>query len=144
MEELQKYKAVFDQFDTSGDNKISQSELKAAMAQLGHHPTDDVLEMAMEELDQDKSGFLNFPEFMEFCQMQPPQGEDPCAKYRQAFEALDTDGSGYIGVDELRVIFESTGAKVSERMLQRIAVKLGGDDGRINFEEFVTLMQSQA
>ncbi|CAH1244835.1 CALM1 [Branchiostoma lanceolatum] len=141
MEELQKYKAVFDQFDTSGDKKIGKDELKAAMAQMGHHPSDEVIDMAFEELDKDQSGFLNFPEFMEFCQMQPPP--DSGAGFRQAFQELDTDGSGYIGVDELREIFKRTGAKISEPMLQKVAAKLGGEDGRISFEEFVSMMQPQ-
>ncbi|XP_078694191.1 uncharacterized protein LOC144923489 [Branchiostoma floridae x Branchiostoma belcheri] len=140
MEELQKYKAVFDEFDTSGDNKISKGELRDAMAKLGYNPTEQLMEMAMEELDKDNSGFLNFPEFMEFCQMQPPP--DAGAGMRQAFEELDTDGSGYIGKDELREIFKRTGQNVSEGMLDKIAVKLGGEDGRISFEEFITLMNN--
>nr|AAZ14830.1 AmphiCaBP-like protein [Branchiostoma belcheri tsingtauense] len=140
MEELQKYKQVFDEFDTSGDNKISKDELKAAMSKLGYNPTEQLMEMAMEELDKDNSGFLNFPEFMEFCQMQPPP--DAGDAMRKAFQDLDTDGSGYIGKDELREIFKRTGNNVSENMLEKIAVKLGGEDGRISFEEFLSLMNN--
>ena len=64
------------------------------------------------------------------------------SELRKEFRKYDADNSGYISKDELlQVINERTGVKVSEMQLEHVMKESDdNDDGRINYDEFCTMM----
>lgn len=65
-EELQKYRIAFDYFDRDGSGQISRSEIGIAMSQLGHNLNSEQIEKIFATLDTNKSGLVDFDEFMIF------------------------------------------------------------------------------
>lgn len=57
---------IFKTFDINGDGKISSSELGAALQNLGSVTPEEVQSM-MAELDSDGDGFIDYNEFVTFC-----------------------------------------------------------------------------
>ena len=53
-------------FDKDGDRTVDASELKSTLRALGYTITDDEIKKMMEEVDEDNSGKIEFPEF---CQL---------------------------------------------------------------------------
>ena len=54
---------AFAVFDADGSGTISKAELKKLMAQLGQSLSDAELDAMMDEVDADKNGEIDFPEF---------------------------------------------------------------------------------
>ena len=58
-------KKAFDLFDTSGSGTIEKKELKVALYALGFSPSKDDLNKLIGMFDKDKSGRIDFAEFLE-------------------------------------------------------------------------------
>ncbi len=52
-------------FDKDGKGEISAKELITVLRALGNNPTEEELEIMIEEVDEDKSGTIDFSEFLE-------------------------------------------------------------------------------
>ena len=67
MSEVQKeeIKQAFDLFDTSGSGTIEPKELKVALRALGFQPTKEDIDTLIRQFDKDKSGRIDFHEFLE-------------------------------------------------------------------------------
>ena len=59
-DEIECIKEAFDLFDSNGSGKIEMSEFKNAMSTLGYENKDEVVFQLMTELDQNKTGSLDF------------------------------------------------------------------------------------
>ena len=64
-EEIQEVKEAFDLFDTDGSGAMDQKEIKVAMRALGLNPTKEELIKIIRDADQDNSGVIDFPEFLD-------------------------------------------------------------------------------
>ncbi|EDP41562.1 hypothetical protein MGL_4111 [Malassezia globosa CBS 7966] len=76
-----------------------------------------------------------------------PNGFKPAGtpeEFIRGFQVFDKDGTGQIGVGELRYVLTSLGEKLSneevDELLKGVAV---GEDGSINYEAFVRQILSQ-
>ena len=58
-------KDAFTMFDHDGDGTISASELKSVMMNIGVYSTDEDIKDMVKEVDEDESGELEFPEFVQ-------------------------------------------------------------------------------
>ncbi|KAL5038386.1 hypothetical protein BDV3_006443 [Batrachochytrium dendrobatidis] len=63
--ELAAYRQVFNTLDVDKDGSISQSDFGTAMAKLGEHMSKEDLLAAIEEVDLNHSGSVEFEEFLE-------------------------------------------------------------------------------
>lgn len=63
------------------------------------------------------------------------------ADYKAAFDRADADGSGALDLDEIRMVFKDVGAYPSDSELQYISRMLEANDGEINFENFVKILE---
>lgn len=63
-EQIRDFKRTFRQFDKDGDGHIHSKELRAALRDLGQNPTDADLQTIFNEMDIDRNGTIEFPEFM--------------------------------------------------------------------------------
>ena len=68
--EKAKYEKVFKLYDRSGDGRMDVGELSNAMQALGEATSDHHLATLAKTFDQDKSGFLECPEFIELMSVQ--------------------------------------------------------------------------
>jgi|GEM_PF-217417 len=61
-------------------------------------------------------------------------------KLKKTFEMFDRDGSGAIGIQELKQVLQALGQSITEIELQKLIAELDiNSDGQINFEEFCSI-----
>lgn len=93
--------------------------------------------------DFDGNGTIDFEEFI---QMMPAasrneRDENAEEEMREAFQIFDADGNGKITSEELRLIMENLGEKLTEEEIEDMVKEADIDgDGEINYEEFVRMM----
>lgn len=134
--EVEKLWKSFSVFDEDGNGEISVNELEKVMQSLGQNPTSTELRDLIKEVDLDKSGTIDFKEFKAL--MISRQG-DSKSRLKLAFEIFDRDNSGYITLDEMRIVthqFELTDDEL-DTMIKEVDVD---GDGSIGFEEFCQLV----
>ncbi|KAG1338529.1 putative calcium-binding protein CML10 [Cocos nucifera] len=131
---------VFKKFDTSGDGKISSSELAAIFQSLGHPVNDEELERMMGEADTDGDGFISFDEFVDL-NVRTVDDSAALEDLRHAFSVFDLDRNGSISVDELARVLRCIGEGASVAQCKRMIDGVDRDgDGLISFEEFRLMM----
>ncbi|POM67583.1 Ubiquitin-conjugating enzyme E2 [Phytophthora palmivora] len=64
LEELEQMKQQFSDFDTSGDGSIAASELIVLMESMGITTTLDEVQELIDKVDENRSGELEYPEFV--------------------------------------------------------------------------------
>lgn len=140
----QKLKEAFDSVDEDGDGVISADDLKTVLENAGFKPTDDQCEAIIAAADQDGSGNLAFEEFA-MAVLKVAVVLIIAATLRALFNALDTDGSGYITADNLKSIVEEAGYsdQVSPDAIDELIGKCDADgDGRVGFEDFLLALKA--
>merc|ERR1712070_361470 len=102
------------------------------------------------DLDKDKSGCVNFDEFLYIMVAQMRAAEKFAEDHNQeqefldAFKTLDSDGNGYVDAEELRFKMQNYGSmKLSDEecdeMLREADIN---GDGKLDFQEFVKMMMA--
>lgn len=89
----------------------------------------DVCRSMVAMLDIDQSGKLGLGEFQQLM--------IDLAKWTGIFKVHDRDESGKLSTFELRDALESTGYKVSNRVLNALAHRYGTRDGNVAFDDFI-------
>jgi len=70
--------------------------------------------------------------------------EDKLDEYKQSFDYFDRDLSGEITIQELKSLLHSLGQRTNENRVKEMIDELDQNgDGRITFEEYVTIMEKQ-
>jgi calmodulin len=144
VEQVEEYKRAFARFDTDGSGKISSSELRVALKEVGvEHMSAARLEALISEVDIDGEGEVDFDEFLLLMRKLAKDSEEEYSaaqmqQFREAFAKFDKDGSGNIDKEELRRALKEFGQNPSEDELEammKAADKEGGDG--VDFAEFV-------
>jgi Ca2+-binding EF-hand superfamily protein len=92
---------LFDKMDTDGSNSLNTKEVKALVVQLGQQLTDKEFKEAMNAMDKDNSGQVNFQEFENWWKgSEEGSAEANAEELVDLFAEVDQDGSGEIDVDE--------------------------------------------
>ena len=110
------------------------------MKSLGQNPSDAELQDMIAEVDDDGSGEI---EFEEFCEMMARKMNecDVEEELKQAFDMFDTDGNGFVTKDELKIVMEKLGEKLSSVEIDEMISEADTDnDGQVNWEEFRVMM----
>ncbi|CAK9102722.1 unnamed protein product [Durusdinium trenchii] len=139
-------KELFMAMDDNNDGTLSVAELKEGLTKAGVAVPADLAAM-MERIDTDGSGVIDYSEFMA-ATLDKRQwvAEDACWR---AFKTFDQDGSGHIDKEELMKLLGGN-TLVSDVMQIKYTAKEVDDimkevdlngDGRIDFEEFMTMMR---
>ncbi|XP_065827890.1 calmodulin-like [Oscarella lobularis] len=136
-EEVKQFKQAFSLFDKNNDGNITTEELKTVLKALGHYPNEAELEAMVEEVDADGNGTIEFEEFLVMMSKQMASDD----YIRAAFDAMDRNGDGYIDPIELKQVMENFGEQLSDDDVEEMIREADVDgDGRVDFEEFHTLM----
>ncbi|XP_022090992.1 calmodulin-1-like isoform X2 [Acanthaster planci] len=131
------YREQFNKFDKNKDKKISKDELRSLLKTVGRHPSDAALQKVMNDVDKDKSGFI---EYNEFEMMMIKIDAEIEKRLKATFNQYDKDKSGFITLDELQAAYEDMGIEsTSDEVKQELERADVNADGKLNFDEFKKL-----
>ena len=119
---------------------VSPEELKDTLRSLGQDPSDEDIAKILRDFDEDKSGDINFEEFLKFL-AKKMKNHDPEIEIMQACQVFDVNGDGFISSDELKMVMADLGENLSDAEIADM-IKVGDldGDGRINYAEFAKMM----
>ncbi|KAG2680999.1 hypothetical protein I3760_11G124400 [Carya illinoinensis] len=138
-EEIIGLKEMFKSMDTDSSGTITFEELKAGLPKLGTKLSDSEVKQLMEAADVDGNGTIDYIEFITATMhMNRMEREDHLYK---AFEYFDKDKSGYITMEELEHALKKYNMGDGKTIKEIIAEVDTDNDGRINYDEFVTMMR---
>lgn len=141
-EQVEEYREAFDLFDKDGDGSITTSELGVVMRSLGQEPTVKELENMIKEIDEDGNGAIDFDEFLHMMAKKHAECADPEEELREAFQVFDKDGNGYISKEELHLVMNNLGEKLTDDEIAEMIKEADADgDGQVNYREFVSMME---
>ncbi|KAK4478851.1 hypothetical protein RD792_014356 [Penstemon davidsonii] len=137
-EEIAGLKEMFKMIDVDNSGAITLEELKKGLHRVGANLNDSEIVGLMESADVDNSGTIDYGEFVAaMLHLNKVQKED---HLYAAFSYFDKDSSGYITKDELQQACEQFG--LGDAHLEDVIREVDQDnDGRIDYNEFVAMMQ---
>ncbi|MES1922360.1 calmodulin-like 3 [Bonamia ostreae] len=143
LKKVDEIKEAFELFDKNGDGTISALELGQVLRSLGQNPTESELNDMISEFDSNGKGNIDFEDFKRIISTHKSEFSAK-SNVKEAFKAFDKDGNGFISLEELKSAMESLGEKVTKEELQEM-VKIAdkNNDGKIDYEEFVEIMQHE-
>ncbi|XWS19417.1 hypothetical protein CRYUN_Cryun31cG0014000 [Craigia yunnanensis] len=139
-EEIKGLKAMFTNMDTDKSGTITYEELKTGLAHHGSKLSEAEVKQLMEAADVDGNGTIDYIEFIS-ATMQRFRLERDEHLYK-AFQYFDKDNSGHITKDELETAMKEYGMGDEASIREIISEVDTENDGRINYEEFCTMMRS--
>lgn len=138
-EEIKGLKELFKNIDTDRSGTITLEELKNGLARLGSRLSEPEIEQLMEAADVDKSGTIDYMEFVTATMHRHRLERDE--NLLEVFKYFDKDGNGHITRDELRQAMTDYGMG-DEATIDEILDDVDTDkDGTINYAEFVNMMR---
>ncbi|KAL8166737.1 hypothetical protein V2J09_008236 [Rumex salicifolius] len=137
-EEIAGLKEMFMMIDADNSGQITYEELKVGLQKVGSNLKESEIYDLMQAADIDNSGTIDYGEFIAATlHLNKVEKEDHLFA---AFTYFDKDGSGYITVDELQQACEEFG--IEDAQLEEMIRDADQDnDGRIDYNEFVAMMQ---
>merc|ERR1711978_607528 len=98
-------------------------DIDEVMRAMGFRPTAEELAELIEEIDEDGSGAIEFPEFAQLCAkflVEDPDPETMRAELKQAFRLFDKEATGFITMDTFRSILAEVDPNLTEEDLDGI------------------------
>ncbi|GLU23667.1 hypothetical protein SLE2022_396560 [Rubroshorea leprosula] len=139
-EEIQGLKQMFANMDTDNSGTITYDELKAGLARLGSKLTEAEVKQLMEAADLDGTGTIDYIEFITATMHRHRLERDE--HLYKAFQHFDKDNSGFITMDELEAAMKEYGMGDDASIKQIISEVDTDNDGKIDYDEFCTMMRS--
>merc|ERR1712124_58987 len=135
------FRKNFNLFDKKRTGSIPLSDMGTVLRSLGQNPTEAELAALVEEVDKDKSGTIEFDEFVDLMARTNKTQEQMEEEIKNAFLTFDADGSGFIDRDELVNVLTTMGDPVDEETINGMIAEADLDgDGKINYNEFTKIM----
>merc|ERR1712230_98026 len=140
-EEKKEFRKNFNLFDKKRTGSIPVADMGTVLRSLGQNPTEAELAALVEEVDKDKSGTIEFDEFVDLMSHTNKSQEQMNEEIKNAFLTFDADGSGFITREELIETLTTMGDPVDEETITGMIQEADVDgDGKINYEEFTKIM----
>lgn len=140
--EMKSLRETFQAVDINSDGRLSREELLNLFSKYNPETqAHEEVEKILLDVDSDKSGFIDYSEFIKAC-MNYERAINK-SNLKLAFQAFDVDGSGSISANELKEVL-SGGEALQEDVWRAVIreVDLNGD-GSIDLREFTQLMMSK-
>ncbi|KAL3267783.1 hypothetical protein HHI36_006912 [Cryptolaemus montrouzieri] len=106
-----------------------------------------ILEELIEEVDADKSGRLEFEEFVTLAAKFIVEEDDEAMQkeLKEAFRLYDKEGNGYIPTSCLKEILRELDDQLTDRELQLMIEEIDTDgSGTVDFDEFMEMMTGKS
>jgi len=127
---------AFEIFDSINKGTISFSEFKRALSQ--YHHSDNKLLHIFQSIDINGSGQIDYTEFL--AATLETHGRIQEERLAQAFDHLDTDGTGFISPRNLKNIL---GKQYTDHLAQTLMQEVDTNrDGKISYDEFLNAFRS--
>merc|ERR1712183_131483 len=139
--QLKEYKETFQTFDKNGNGTINSMELATAMRSFGMRPTPKEIENMIKEVDADRSGFVDFDEFVSLMTKRVSK-TDKQRELMDAFKTFDRNSDGFIIKSEFQKVMKKHGEKMTSKEIDKMLRESDIDkDGKINYVEFVKMVR---
>ncbi|KAL5715412.1 non-specific serine/threonine protein kinase [Ranunculus cassubicifolius] len=138
-EEIKGLKTMFTNMDTDKSGTITYEELKSGLARLGSKLSEVEVKQLMDAADVDGNGTIDYIEFITATMHRHRLEKDE--HLYKAFQYFDKDRSGFITRDELETAMKDYGMGDDTSIKDIISEVDTDNDGRINYEEFCTMMR---
>ena len=142
LEDVKLIKEAFDLFDADKSGKIDTTELKEALQTIKLPTESSTLQNIMENLDTDKSGTVDFEEFINLLSAKAAVGETR-ADLRKVFDLFTGGKSQKITIETLRgIAAELPDLNLTENEMQEMILRADTlhKDNAVEFEEFYQIM----
>ncbi|XP_065862382.1 calcium-dependent protein kinase 2-like [Euphorbia lathyris] len=139
-DEIQGLKSMFANIDTDNSGTITYDELKTGLARLGSKLSEAEVKQLMDAADVDGNGTIDYLEFITATMHRHRLERDE--HLYKAFQYFDKDNSGFITRDELETAMKDYGMGDDSTIKEIISEVDTDNDGRINYEEFCTMMRT--
>lgn len=141
-EDIIKLRKIFEKMDENHDGRLAKAEILKCfkICKFSRFSTDDI-ENIMKRVDIDKSGFIEYQEFLSATlDIKKILTEE---NLFSAFKMFDKDCSGKISADELKNVLGIGNEKSDIRVWTKIIQEIDLDgDGEISFKEFRDMMNN--
>jgi calmodulin len=125
---------AFKAYDKESKGEIPSSLLGTVMKNLGHSLKPDQLQEAIEAVDSDGSGWIDFDEFLALMTKKTKEAQDE-QELREAFRVFDSKNKGQIETADLKVIFKALDPDMSDDEIDAIITEVDEDgSGTLDFE----------
>lgn len=131
---------MFTNMDTDNSGSITYEELKTGLARLGSKLTEAEVKQLMDAADVDGNGTIDYIEFITATMHRHRLEREE--NLNKAFQYFDKDNSGFITRDELETAMQEYGMGDPSTIREIISEVDSDNDGRINYEEFCTMMRT--
>jgi Ca2+-binding EF-hand superfamily protein len=128
---------LFKTFDKDGDKKLTPAEFREFLTAAKANPNKSDLAFAI--FDKDKSGLLEFEEFIELVLYEKLSETHPRAYFARAFEAFDADKSGKLDAAELGNYLKLAGVPDAATVAAGVIADAGG--APLTFDKLATLLE---
>ncbi|XP_064535351.1 uncharacterized protein LOC135426250 [Drosophila montana] len=141
-EEIEEFRRGFKLLNSEQAACLTIKDLEFFSTSLGRHPTEHDLQAMINEVDVDGNGVVDFDEFVHSMtlRMSSPDDDD----FREAFRVFDRENTGYIGVNELRLVMMDLRVQLAEDEAEEMIHSYDTDgDGKLSYEEFIAMMTTK-
>nr|CAD7430083.1 unnamed protein product [Timema monikensis] len=142
-EQIAVLRKAFDAFDREKSGSISCNMVEEILRLMGQPFNKKTLEELIEEVDADKSGRLEFDEFITLAAkfIVEEDAEAMEKELREAFRLYDKEGNGYIPTSCLREILRELDDQLTSDELDMMIEEIDSDgSGTVDFDEFMEMM----
>ncbi|XP_047003034.1 troponin C, isoallergen Bla g 6.0301 [Schistocerca americana] len=142
-EQIAVLKKCFDAFDREKNGSISTNMVEEILRLMGQPFNKKILAEMIEEVDADKSGRLEFDEFVTLAARFIIEEDDEVMEkeLREAFRLYDKQGNGYIPTTCLREILHELDEQLTSEELDIMIEEIDSDgSGTVDFDEFMEMM----
>ena len=139
--QVRELQEAFSLFDLDGGGDIDAKELGTVMRSLGSNPSDAEVAKMIEEVDDDNSGCIEFPEFC-LLMARKIHVSDTEDELYESFHVFDAENTGFISLADLSYILSSITENLADDELAEIVALAESpyEAGRVSFDRFLTLM----
>lgn len=145
-EQIAILKKAFESFDAAKTGSISTETVAEILRLMGQPFNKQILDEMIEEVDEDKSGRLEFEEFIILAaKFIVEEDEEALQKeLKEAFRLYDKEGNGFIPTSILKEILHELDDQLSDSDLDGIISEIDQDgSGTVDFDEFMEMMTGE-
>ncbi|ORX38536.1 putative myosin, light chain 2, 20 kDa [Kockovaella imperatae] len=138
--QVKQFKEAFNMIDQDGDGRVTESDLKIMLSNLGQTPTSKLLNDLLNSREDTRSG-VNFTQFLSM------MGEhllelDHEQEIVDAFACFDEGDKGVVQVSEMRKWLGELGDRMEDWEIERLfSGQFTDRQGRFNYTEFAKVLR---
>ena len=139
-DKIKECKIIFDMFDKDRDTKITTNELGDCLRVCGAAPSQQELEMIIQNLEENSNQYISFDKFLVLLE-KLLENQDSEEDIINEFKKLDKLGNGTISEQDLRQLMSNYDNALSSEEIEDIIQEANVDqNGYINIEKFTKVL----